>query len=98
MTCLGALHFLHVDSGARITSVRGAFQSRDLSTFTPEVGLAGIVVIGKAEGGAIFDDIAKVTAKLQPPSIVLKVIVNLVTGKEEYIDISSLYVVYNVLS
>ncbi len=97
MACLSPFDFLDVNAGARVSTIGRSWQRRDLAAFTPQVWLARVVVVRQANGGTVFNDFAKVAAKLQPRRIVTVVVVDLVAGKEEYINILLFYIVDDVI-
>ena len=81
----GLLALHHVDVFGRIkisaTWARGigGFDA----VFTPEVGLADIVVIRNGDGRSVAHDIAELHTELKPAGGVLGVVIGLVSGKEE---------------
>ncbi len=93
MAGLCAFHLFNIDSRLGVTTVRRSAQRGDLSAFAPDVRLANIVIVRQTYRGAIFDDVAKIPAELEPGGIVAVVVVDLISRKEEYIRIDSIDVV-----
>ena len=95
---LGSLDFLDVDSRLPVTTVGIAAKRRDLSAFTPPIGLPHVMVIGQTDSRAVFDNVTKVTSKLQPRRVVSIVVVNLVAGKEQHVGVDFFDIVDQVLA
>jgi len=55
--------------------------------FTPEVGLADVVVIGDGDGGTVAHDVAELHAEFEPAGGVLGVVIGLVACEEEDVGI-----------
>ena len=55
--------------------------------FTPEVGLADVVVVGDGDGGAVAHEVAELQSKFEPTVSVLGVVVCLVSGEEEEVGV-----------
>ena len=89
---LRALNLLDVDPGPGVAAVGSATQGRDLAAFTPEVRLAGVMVIGQAEGRPVPDNLTEIAAELEPGGVVPVVVVDLVPREEEDVGIDLLHV------
>jgi len=85
----GLLALDHVDvSGCVVIATAGAGGVGRLDAFfTPEVGLADVVIIGNGDGGAVTHDVAELHPELEPARGVLGVMVGLVARKEEDVGI-----------
>ena len=55
------------------------------------------MIVGQTNGRTVFNDLAKITAELQPGGVVLKVVVDLVTGEKQHIGIDPFNVIDDVL-
>ena len=92
MEGLGALDHFNPRGGLIVAA--GILVIGEDSAFAPKVALVDIVIVRDGDGGAVFDDFAKVLTEFQPEFVVLFVIVHLVAREEEDIRVYCLYVVH----
>ena len=98
MAGLGTFDFLDIDPGLGVATVGSATERRNLSAFTPQIGLPDVMVIGQTNGRTVFDDVTKVASKFQPSRVMSIVVVNLIAREEQHVGVDLLNIVDQVLA
>ena len=76
MACLSTFNFLDIDSRLGVATVCSATERRNLSAFSPQIGLADVMVIRQTNRRKVFDDLTKIASEFQPCRVVSIVVVN----------------------
>ena len=82
-----ALHLVHIIHRIKEASVSAIFAEALLAAFAPKIGLAHVVVIGKANRWPVPHHIAELQSELNPTGGVFGVAIGLVAGEEQQVGI-----------
>ena len=81
------LHHIHILRSIEIASCRSGRSFGNFSAFSPEIGLADVVVVRDRDRGAVLCQLAIAKAPFDPAGGVLRVMIGLVSGEKENIRI-----------